>query len=125
MKFSDYLNESETKVQPKTKKELERIISNAIREKGYDCDLNFIDTNLISDMSDLFNDIPFNGDISKWNVSNVKNMDTMFSDSNFNRDISNWNVSNVEQLMLYRFVYKNLIRLNSLKFYLNQNKIKI
>ena len=39
---------------------------------------------------------PFNGDISKWNVSNVKDMNCMFAYSKFNGDISNWDVSNVE-----------------------------
>ena len=37
----------------------------------------------------------FNGDISKWNVSNVIDLKYMFSHSKFNGDISNWNVSNV------------------------------
>ena len=46
-------------------------------------------------MSNLFLDTDFNGDISKWNVSNVTNMESMFADSNFNGDISKWNVSNV------------------------------
>lgn len=34
-------------------------------------DLNFIDTSLIKDMSRLFKNSEFNGDISKWDVSNV------------------------------------------------------
>jgi surface protein len=38
----------------------------------------------------------FNGDISKWDVSNVTNMEHMFAGSTFNNDISNWDVSNVE-----------------------------
>ena len=46
-------------------------------------------------MSWLFNDSEFNGDISKWNVSNVTNMESMFDSSNFNGDISKWDVSNV------------------------------
>ena len=47
----------------------------------------------------------FNGDISKWNVSNVENMISMFAHSNFtgeNGDISNWDVSNVEDM---RFMF--------------------
>ena len=46
----------------------------------------------------MFFNNQFNGDISKWNVSNVTTMDYMFSKSEFtgkNGDISNWDVSNV------------------------------
>jgi surface protein len=39
-------------------------------------------------MTDLFNWSEFNGDISKWDVSNVTNMKHMFKDSLFNGDIS-------------------------------------
>jgi hypothetical protein len=55
-------------------------------------------------MSELFTVLHFNGDISKWDVSNVINMDGMFYFSNFNGDISQWNVSNVE-CMSYMFSY--------------------
>ena len=79
---------------PKTKDELEDIIKQKIESEGNECNLNDIDTSNITDMSWLFN-IEFNGDISKWDVSNVKNMDNMFSYSKFNGDISNWDVSNV------------------------------
>ena len=90
-------------VQPKTKDELAKIIEDTIKEKGNNCDLNFIDTSLITDMSDLFfidyhGLSDFNGDISKWDVSNVKNMDSMFNDCKFDGDISKWNVSNVESM---------------------------
>ena len=37
----------------------------------------------------------FNGDISKWDITNVNDMIGMFEDSQFNMDISKWNVSNV------------------------------
>ena len=43
----------------------------------------------------MFVDSKFNGDISKWNVSNVKNMNRVFMKSKFNNNISNWDVSNV------------------------------
>ena len=73
MKFNHCLNESvKTAVQPKTKDELKKIIEDTIKEQGYNCDLNFIDTSLIKDMARLFSGSKFNGDISKWNVSNVK-----------------------------------------------------
>ena len=92
------LENKETKVQPKTKEQLRRIVEDTIREKGYKCDLNFIDTCLIDDMSLLFCDIHWNGDISKWDVSNVKHMSWMFHNSSFNGDIAKWDVSNVKDM---------------------------
>ena len=82
-------------VQPKTKDELEKIIEDTIKEKGSNCDLNFIDTSLITDMSRLFMGSDFNGIISKWDVSNVTNMSEMFSESSFEGDLHEWDVSNV------------------------------
>lgn len=78
MKFKYILNEADQTVQPKNKKELEKIINDTIREKGPNCDLNFIDTSLITDMSRLFKSSKFNGDISKWDTSHVTNMSEMF-----------------------------------------------
>lgn len=49
-------------------------------------------------MSKMFNESPFNGDISQWDVSNVKNMKQMFCYSKFNGDISKWDVSNVKDM---------------------------
>ena len=100
MKFTEYLrlNESETKVQPKNKDELKKIIEDTIKEQGNKCDLNFIDTSLIKDMGRLFSGSKFNGDISKWNVSNVINMCFMFKGSKFNGVISKWDVSKVENM---------------------------
>ena len=83
---------------PKTKYELEDIIKQRIESDGNDCNLNDIDTSNITDMSYLFLESDFNGDISKWNVSNVTNMESMFDSSNFNGDISNWDVSNVTNM---------------------------
>ena len=66
------------KIQPTTKEELKKIIEETIKEQGFECDLNFIDTSLITDMSCLFAFSQFNGDISNWNVSNVTDMSCMF-----------------------------------------------
>ena len=96
-------------VQPQTKKELVDIIQNTCKKKGWNCDLNFIDTSKITDMSGLFSDFPscfgghdlenFNGDISKWNTSNVTNMFSMFDGATkFNQPLDKWNVSKVKNM---------------------------
>ena len=55
MKFKYCLNESvKTTVQPKNKSELMKIIKDTIKREGNNCDLNFIDTSKITDMSELF-----------------------------------------------------------------------
>ena len=78
---------------PETKEELMQIIKKEIWEKGWKCDLNHIKTYKITDMSGLFYFSHFNGDISKWDVSNVTDMKDMFKYSQFNRDISNWKIN--------------------------------
>ena len=60
MKFKNCLNKS---VRPKTKAELLYIIDKTIKEQGFNCDLNFIDTSKITEMSGLFADSEFTGDI--------------------------------------------------------------
>ena len=88
--------------QPKTKEELIKIIKDRISKEGPNCDLNDIDTSLITYMPFLFCGANFNGDISRWNVSNVIDMTGMFYKSNFNQPIGEWNVNNVES-MSYMF----------------------
>ncbi len=84
---------------PKTKDELKELIKELIKERGNKANLNDIDTSKITNMSWLFYDVwCFNGDISKWDVSNVKEMGYMFYNSKFNGDISEWDVSNVEDM---------------------------
>ena len=68
--------------------ELRDLIDYFIEQFGNECNLNWIDVSNITNMSRMFYDSKFNGDISKWNVSNVSNMREMFSLSNFNGDIS-------------------------------------
>ena len=46
----------------------------------------------------MFEESLFNGDISKWDVSNVTNMSGMFRESQFTGDISEWNVSKVTDM---------------------------
>ena len=91
MKFKYCLKKSvKTAVQPKTKDELKKIIEDTIKEQGFDCDLNFIDTSLIKDMSRLFHGSKFNGNISKWNVSSVENMSHMFDESPLEGNKPDW-----------------------------------
>ena len=102
-------------VQPQTKEELVDIIRDAIVTYGKEVDLNFIDTSKITDMSYLFaSPFPplfssdyfsgygfdnFNGNISKWDVSNVKDMSYMFLDNfEFNQPLNDWDVSHVTNM---------------------------
>ena len=85
---------------PETKEELREIIEKRIKDEGKEVDLNDIDVSKINDISRLFEDLDFNGDISKWNVSNATEMHSMFYKcKSFNSDISNWNVSKVKNMM--------------------------
>ena len=63
---------------PETKKELRAIIIKRISQEGNEVDLNDINVLKITDMSGLFKETYFNGDISYWDVSNVTNMSVMF-----------------------------------------------
>ena len=88
------------KYYPETKEELKDIILKRIKAEGNKVDLNDIDVSKITDMSNLFANLDFNGDISAWDVSNVTNMRSMFYECKlFNQDISTWNVSNVKDTL--------------------------
>ncbi len=84
---------------PKDKSELSQLMKKLIKERGNEGNFNDIDTSSITDMSCLFLKSDFNGNISKWDVSNVTNMHNMFDRAtSFNKDISKWNVSNVTDI---------------------------
>ena len=87
---------------PTTIDEFMTVVGKLIKERGYEANLNDIDTSEITSMSGLFYNSYFNGDISEWDVSNVEDMDYMFYNSKFNGDISKWDVKNVEN-MSYMF----------------------
>ena len=65
---------------PKTKRELQDLLKQLVEERGNEGDFNDINTSKITDMTDLFDGInKFNGNISKWDVSNVNNMKYIFN----------------------------------------------
>ena len=100
--FEGFYKNAGGMVRPSTKDELIREIENRF-SKGQ-TNLNDIDTSKITDMSflfsiDNFSNLPYNFDVSSWDVSNVKYMNTMFYDcTSFNSDLSKWDVSNVEYM---------------------------
>ena len=100
------------KVKVSSKDELLDEIYKCIRRKGITCDLNHIDVSEVKDMSELFLDSMFNGDISGWDTSNVEDMTRMFAYSEFNGDISQWNVSRVKSMngMFQESVFKGDLR---------------
>ena len=86
---------------PKTRDELRQLVYKLIKERGNEANLNDIDTSEITDMTELFYQSNYNGDISNWAVSNVETMESMFYESKFtgeNGDISDWDVSNVKDM---------------------------
>jgi surface protein len=86
------------KIIAKDKAHLKTLIRDEIKLNGFQCDLNHIDTSLVTNMSQLFMSSNFNGDISRWNTKNVETMQGMFGSSKFNSDISSWDVSNVTNM---------------------------
>ena len=94
-------------MKPATKAALVAEITRAMNAHGNEVDLNYIDTSAITNMSWLFGSHgksgyglnKFNGDISKWDVSNVNDMYAMFvKATSFNGDISKWDVSKVIEM---------------------------
>ncbi len=85
--------------------ELEALCHMTIKLCGDDCNLNWIDTSEIRNMKSLFQRISrkFNGDVTRWDVSNVRDMSFMFCGCDyFNRNISKWKTGNVRN-MQYMF----------------------
>ena len=78
------------KVVARDKKHLKRLIKYRIEKRGLNCSLNDIDVSHITDMSGLFKNYNFNGDISEWDVSSVKAMSAMFVDSPLEGNEPDW-----------------------------------
>ena len=89
---------------PTSIEELKFIIYDRIDKEGLECDLNDIDTSLITDMSWLFYCTDFNGDISGCDVSNVKNMEGMFCRSWFDADTLQSSRATRESATRIRFI---------------------
>ena len=57
------------------------------------------DVSSVENMRSMFHATTFNGDISRWDVSKVVNMENMFLRARyFNGDISDWDTSSVVNL---------------------------
>lgn len=115
------------------------IIERELKEQGPDADLNFIDTSLITDMSELFKDFDIrNIEIDEWDTSKVTNMTSMFAYcrkfngigldkwgsrvsnvqdisnmfaycKNFNGDLSTWKLPKITRLYLTFYKCSNFI----------------
>lgn len=61
-----------------------------------DYQLNWLNVSEVTDFSNAFYGLQYNGDISKWDMSNATNINSMFMYSNFSGDISEWNMTSVQ-----------------------------
>ena len=80
---------------------LRQCISLSLVDFGVHCSLNWIDVTAVANMNWLFTKSKFDGDISRWDVSNVTDMQAMFYESEFTGDygdISGWDVSSVDNM---------------------------
>ena len=87
MKDKNFISSLPDGIYQTTDYEIQKLVKKCIKFFGKNCDLNWIDTGNVTDMSYLFYDTKFNGDISQWDVRKVINMDAMFEFSEFNGDI--------------------------------------
>lgn len=80
----------------KDARHLRELINAEMAQFGAACDLNHIDVSGITEFDGVFRDCLFNGDISRWDMSNARSAVSMFLRCPFNGDISNWNVEKLE-----------------------------
>lgn len=82
-------------VSPPDRDALDLLIAQRLGAQGPGANLNDIDVSNVHDLSYLFANKSFCGDVSQWDTSNATNMRAMFLKSHFNGDVSRWNVSHV------------------------------
>ena len=92
------LHEQVAIIRPKDKNELMYVLRLYSKKHYVEQPLNWLNVSDITDMSCLFLDTKYTGDISKWDVSRVTDMKNMFCHSKFNNDISQWDVSHVTDM---------------------------
>jgi len=74
-------------------------LSFLFRETGFNGDIGYWDTSNVQTLFATFFQTPFNQDIGSWDVSSVENMFSLFrSTSGFNQSIASWDVSNVTDM---------------------------
>ena len=104
-------------------KTIYEIVFAEIKKLGYNADLNHIDVSKVTKMNSLFSFnntvIKFDGDISKWNVSNVTTMFQLFYNSNFNGNIDSWDLSKLKDADLMFRHSKRTNDLGKIKFHPN------
>lgn len=80
-----------------TDDDIRGIVESEIKRFGVHANLNHVLVDEVTDISCLFRDLDFDGDISQWNVGKVTDMSYAFERSTFNGDISDWSVRNVRK----------------------------
>jgi surface protein len=101
MKLKVSKNQNQYNYCPQTREELEDLLDQLLKERGWEADLNDIDVSNITNMSGLFFNYAYlNCDLSGWDVSNVTNMWDMFCGCKEfeGKGLENWDVSNVEDI---------------------------
>ena len=78
---------------------IREIVMGEIDKLGDNADLNHIDVSEVLNMTSIFDDSKFNGDISQWKTGNVELMWLMFRNSKFNGDISKWEIGKVKNMI--------------------------
>jgi surface protein len=82
------------------------VVDNSLLRKRRDegVDMTKLCTSLVTDMSRLFENFQFDGQIGNWDVSNVIDMNHMFRNTYFNQPIGEWDVRKVTD-MSFMFVH--------------------
>lgn len=62
---------------------------------GTQCNLNHLDISRIDSLYAVFQDSPFNGDISQWDTAHITDMSGLFLNSKFKGDISSWDTGHL------------------------------